>query len=75
MNKQRMTRKHQPVPYAECGSRGRMTEDDFGYTVLCGNPHCEGVMPLAENMATPTKRGAWELWAYLNKPIERKEAA
>lgn len=54
------------------GAQG--TEDDFGYTVECSKPHCEGVPPLAENPAVPTKRAAWELWAYMNR-VERKEAA
>lgn len=51
---------------ADCGTRGQLKEDDFGYTVVCPNPKCDGVQALAPNPACPTKAAAWHLWEYMN---------
>lgn len=62
---------HYPPRCAECNHIGRLQKDDFGYTVVCTNPRCEGVPPLFDNPATDSPAAAWGLWNYMQKPARR----
>jgi hypothetical protein len=56
---------HAPAPLCiECGSPGKLVEDDDGYVVICTNRFCEGVPSLCKTKSVDTKDAAWNQWRW-----------